>query len=63
LVCPYGITNLRVGSLSIPLYATKNTTRALAVQGTGGVCYADMATGSTIGALNVDINGEIWHTN
>ncbi len=48
--------------LSVPLYATKNTTPSINIGIGGNVCYANLILGRATNAINVEYNGQIYHT-
>jgi hypothetical protein len=61
-LCAAGIKTLRIGNgVSVPLYAAKNTTRAIGIGYNGATCYASLGGGSAAGALNVNIGGQAYH--
>ncbi len=61
-VCDAGITTLRVGNISIPLYKSRNTAPALNIGFNGQVCYGDLADGDAAGELNINYGGKTYHT-
>lgn len=61
-LCAAGITVLHAGSLSIPLYATKNTTHTINIGYKSSVCYGSLAPGAAANALNLNLNGDIYHS-
>jgi hypothetical protein len=62
-LCMLGITALRTGGgLSVPLYATKNTTPAINIGYNGSVCYASLAAGGATNALNFTWDGNTYHS-
>ena len=63
-LCEYGATELRTSTgLSVPLYATKETTPALNVGLGGGVCYINLVPGNTSGSALMLRNGQtLYHT-
>jgi hypothetical protein len=44
------------------LYASKQTSPALAVGTSGGTCYANLASGGSSGAINISYSGGTYHT-
>ncbi len=62
--CASGITKLQTSTgISIPLFATKNTSPAIFVSNrSDAVCYADLTAGTATGALHVQHNGTTYHT-
>ncbi len=61
-ICPtYKYIKTSTG-LSVPLYATKNTTPSISIGIGESVCYADLIPGRASGAINIEYNGQIYHT-
>ncbi len=63
-ICSFGITTLRAGAnVSVPLYATKQTTPAINIKTTSGdICYANLVEGASNNAINVMHNNTTYHT-
>lgn len=62
-LCGGGITKLHVGSYTFPVYAQKTTEHALGVQAPTAVCYVNLASGNTSGAVNLrSPDGTSYHT-
>ena len=59
-LCATGITTLRVGDASAPLFTARPSSPALAVQTTNGICYGNLTAGRGTG-INVTINGTTYH--
>ncbi len=61
--CTAGFYTLNLGSVSIPIYNTKNTSTALNVKSnSGSMCYGSLASGSVSGAINIkDSLNNIYH--
>ena len=63
VACESGISNIKTSAgVIVPLYAEKYTEPALAVRYNGLVCYANLAAGQSVGAINVRYNGAVYHT-
>lgn len=61
-LCRAGVTNISINSVRIPLYVDKPTPRALAVRVNNQTCYGALAAGSGSNAINVNIDGSVYHT-
>ncbi len=64
-LCSAGVTEFHIGSLMFPIYATKTTDHAIhiRVDGQNAICYVNLAAGSTVNALHVNIpNVGVFHT-
>lgn len=60
-LCDAGISHLRVGNLALPLFPRTYSSPTLAVGIGGRVCYGVLYPGRTTGAINININGTIYH--
>ncbi len=60
-VCDAGIATLHVGSVSIPLYKSRNTAPSLNIGYNGRVCYGNLAEGTANGKINLNFNGTTYH--
>lgn len=60
-LCTAGVTQLKVGGMSIPLYASRQTTPALNIGYRGSVCYGSLVSGASAGAINIDYGGATYH--
>lgn len=61
--CTAGINKLHAGSnVTVQLYDTKHTTPSIAIQKDGKTCYGNLTTNSSKNALNVQYNGQTYHT-
>ncbi len=60
--CTAGITKLRVGNVSVPLYATRQTTPAIAIRHNNAVCYSNLATGDARSQININYGGKTYHS-
>lgn len=61
-ICTAGITQLKVGGITVPLYAMRQTTPGLNIQIPGGdVCYGRMNPGAAPNAININLNGTTYH--
>ncbi len=60
--CTAGITKLRVGNVSVPLYATRQTTPAIAIRHNNAVCYGNLATGDARSQININYGGKTYHS-
>ncbi len=60
--CTKGMTVVKVGNVSIPLYDVKATVPALAIDTGEGVCYGNMAEDSAANAVNVSYDGKTYHS-
>lgn len=62
-LCLAGITQIKLdGGISVPLYKSKQTVRAIGVGYANQVCYGNLAPGRATGAINVSIGGTIYHS-
>ncbi len=62
-LCTAGITRINLGGgISVPLYKSKPTTRAIGVGYANQVCYGNLAAGRAAGAINVNIGGTVYHS-
>ncbi len=62
-MCMSGITYLKSNGISVPLYATPQTSPANNVQLPGqSICYGSLATGGGADAINIQFNGTIYHS-
>ena len=61
-VCGSGVTKLRTsGGLSFTLFAERVTTHALHISHNDKVCYAPLFSGQSAGAININVDGKIYH--
>ena len=61
--CAAGITTIRTGTgVSIPLWAEKSTQPSLCVKYNDNICYANLEAGQATNAINVNYDGEVYHT-
>ncbi len=61
-VCTAGISAINTSTgLSIPLFTEKHTSPALHVGYNNRVCYADLMTGRTADAININVGGQTYH--
>lgn len=62
-LCDAGVSKIRTStSLSIPLFATKNTSPSININYNDTICYADLIEGQVSGAINVQYNGIVCCT-
>jgi len=61
-LCNAGVTKIHAGGAHVPLFNERHTAPALVVGYAGRVCYADLVTGYATGAINISIDGAIYHT-
>ncbi len=62
-LCNSGIHNLKSsGGVGVALWAERGTVLSLCVKYNGMVCYADLESGQSSGAINVKYNGVVYHT-
>ena len=61
-LCTTGITHIKIGSLSIPLYSARQTTPAINVRYQDAVCYGSLADGNSTDSLNLKYSGKEYHT-
>ncbi len=60
-LCDAGISHPRVGNLTLPLFPRTYSSPTLAVGIGGRVCYGVLYPGRATGAINININGTIYH--
>lgn len=62
-LCDAGITHIRAGDISIPLFAEPQSMPAINVRVAGGypVCYGMLATGRVNTGLNIKIGDTVYH--
>ena len=61
--CASGVSTIKTSTgLSVPLYAEKSTNPSIHVKYNGMTCYADLAQGNAINAINIQYNGIVYHT-
>jgi hypothetical protein len=56
------MTALRVGNLSIPLYADKDTSPSIHLSVGGTICYGSLESGGAANALNISYSGNTYHS-
>jgi len=61
-LCNAGVTKIHAGGAHVPLFNERHTAPALVVGYAGRICYADLVTGYATGAINISIDGAIYHT-
>lgn len=62
-LCGAGVTALKTsGGLSFPLYSDKSTSPSICVKYNDTICYVDLVAGNSVGAVNIEYNGEVYHT-
>ncbi len=62
-LCPFGATSLRTDTgVNVPLFSSRNTTPAINVKINNNICYADLVPGTSTGAINIEYNGQMYHT-
>ncbi len=63
-LCVAGFETLRTSTgVSVPLYASAATSPAIHIKAANGtMCYGNLVSGSTNGALNIKHNGTTYHT-
>ena len=60
--CAAGVTTLRTGTgVSIPLWADKNTTPALAVRYNNMTCWGNLQSGQVTNGINLKYNNQVYH--
>ena len=60
-LCGAGVTQLRAGDMTVPLWAARQTTPALVVGINGSVCYGNLTSGRGDG-INIQYSGQNYHT-
>ncbi len=61
-MCAAGVTKIRTGSVTVPLYAAKQTTPALHVNVGGQACYGNLGSGKATSSINVSYGGNTYHS-
>ncbi len=62
-LCPAGATSLRTDTgINVPLFSSRNTTPSINIKINENICYADLIPGTSTGAINVEYNGQTYHT-
>ncbi|MDE6570777.1 MAG: hypothetical protein K2L95_00970 [Alphaproteobacteria bacterium] len=61
-MCAAGVTKIRTGNVTVPLYASKQTTPALHVSIGGKVCYGSLDSDAGTSAINVNYGGKTYHS-
>ncbi len=61
-MCAAGVTKIRAGSVTVPLYAAKQTTPALHVNVGGQACYGNLGSGKATSSINVSYGGNTYHS-
>ncbi|MDE6571408.1 MAG: hypothetical protein K2L95_04310 [Alphaproteobacteria bacterium] len=61
-MCAAGVTKIRTGNVTVPLYASKQTTPALHINVGGQVCYGSLDSAAGTSAINVNYGGKTYHS-
>ncbi len=61
-LCGAGVTQLRAGDMTVPLWAARQTTPALVVGINGSVCYGNLTSGRGDG-INIQYGTAVYHMN
>lgn len=61
-LCDNGATKFHAGDLVFNIYPIKYGVHNIVIGLSGGQCYVPLVSGSGGKAINININGEIWHT-
>ncbi|MDE6478552.1 MAG: hypothetical protein K2L94_04895, partial [Alphaproteobacteria bacterium] len=61
-MCAAGVTKIRTGNVTVPLYASKQTTPALHINVGGQVCYGNLGADHGTSSINVNYGGKTYHS-
>ena len=61
-MCAAGVTKIRTGNVTVPLYATKQTSPALHIRVGNQVCYGSLGANKAATAVNLNYGGNTYHT-
>lgn len=59
-LCATGVTHIRAGDTTVPLFPMKYSSPALVVQTSGGLCYGNLTAGNGAG-IYIRVNGTTYH--